>query len=247
MIRNKFPGLKKQDDDHIKWRNHEVTRIEAFSDAVFAFAITLLIISLEVPKSADELFQSMKGFFPFGICFLILFGIWREQNLFFRRYGLHDGLTITLNGCLLFVILFYVYPLKFLFSAFFQNALFVIDKPEQTAKIMCIYSAGYTVIFILFALMYSNSLMKKDDLKLTNAEIFVTRTTIYQHIMFAGIGVLSVTLAMLGDKYASFSGIVYFLIGPGMSILHSKRGKRYRLLYKTPAIVVEEGSNKTGL
>ena len=34
----------------------------------------------------------------------------------FRRYGLHDGYTRFMNSLLLFVMLFYVYPLKFLFT-----------------------------------------------------------------------------------------------------------------------------------
>ena len=36
-------------------RGHVVTRIEAFSDAVFAFAIALLIVALEVPKTYKAL------------------------------------------------------------------------------------------------------------------------------------------------------------------------------------------------
>ena len=35
-------------------RHHEVTRIEGFSDAVFAFSLTLLVVSLEVPKSLES-------------------------------------------------------------------------------------------------------------------------------------------------------------------------------------------------
>ena len=40
--------------------------------------------------------------------------IWSVHNAFFRRYGLDDGLTVVLNTAQLFVVLFYVYPLKFM-------------------------------------------------------------------------------------------------------------------------------------
>src|SRR5215470_15827735 len=82
-------------------RGHEVKRIEAFSDAVFAFAVTLLIVSLEVPKNFEELMVNLRGFFAFAICFLLLMLIWHEQNIFFRRYGLEDVTTITLNSILI--------------------------------------------------------------------------------------------------------------------------------------------------
>ena len=104
-----------------RWRGHEISRIEGLSDAVFAFAITLLVVSLEVPKTFTELAATMHGFGAFLISFLLLFAVWFNQYKFFRRYGLQDTTTVVLNAALLFVVLFYVYPLKFLFS-------FLIDE-----------------------------------------------------------------------------------------------------------------------
>ena len=76
-------------------RRHEVSRLEAFSDAAFAFALTLLVVSLDVPKSYDELMRTMRGFPSFACCFALLVWIWHEHNMFFRRYGLQDGWTVV--------------------------------------------------------------------------------------------------------------------------------------------------------
>ena len=83
---------------------HDVTRIEAFSDAVFGFAITLLVVSLEVPNSFDELLQVMKGLPVFAVTFAILLLIWQEHHNLFKRFPSSDGVTIWLNGALLFVV-----------------------------------------------------------------------------------------------------------------------------------------------
>src|SRR3982750_486803 len=105
MLRKKAAAPKK---NVIKWRSHEPSRLETFSDAVFAFAVTLIIVSLEVPHTFDELFEVFKGFFSFAACFAILFLIWNGQNIFFRRYGLNNAYITFLNAILLFVVLMYV-------------------------------------------------------------------------------------------------------------------------------------------
>src|SRR5205085_4099468 len=102
-------------------RAHEVSRLEAFTDIVFGFALTLIVVSLEVPKNYGELMQAMRGFPSFALCFAILLWIWHAHHTFFRRYALHDEFTLTVNSLLLFVVLFYVYPLKFIFSGMFEH------------------------------------------------------------------------------------------------------------------------------
>ncbi len=90
----------------------DVSRIEGFSDAVFGFALTLLVASIEVPPDFDALKQTLRGFLPFALTFALISWIWYLHYSFFRQFGLEDRLTIVLNSILLFVVLFFVYPLK---------------------------------------------------------------------------------------------------------------------------------------
>jgi len=103
-----------QDGAVIARKRGEMSRLEAFFDAVFAFALTLLVVSLEVPHSYDELLATLHNFLAFAITFAALVWIWWQHYVFFHGYGLNDAVMVTLNAALLFVVLLYVYPLKFL-------------------------------------------------------------------------------------------------------------------------------------
>ena len=232
MVRKAVAKKLQSSNKDFRLRGHEVKRIEAFSDAVFAFAVTLLIVSLEVPKTFEELLTTMKGFFAFGISFLFLMLIWYEQNMFFRRFALDDITTIFLNGCLMFIVLFYVYPLKFLFSLMFNSfSTSVRIEQSQVPLLMYIYSTGYIIIYLLFFFMYLHAYRKKSELELTAIELFDTKTRMWAQLILVIVGILSVSMAtLLPPDRAGSAGFVYFLIGPAFSIYHSMRGRKRRKL-----------------
>jgi uncharacterized membrane protein len=208
---------------------HEVSRLEGFSDAVFAFAVTLLVVSLEVPRTFSELAMAMREFPAFAICFALLFQVWWRHFNFFRRYGLEDRVTIILTSMLLFVVLFYVYPLKFVFKlVLWQMMGLPLDVkladgttepmivPSQAGHLMQIYSLGVVAVFGLFALLYAHAYRQRDELALNASDALDTRVEIIDNVGIAAIGVLSLLIATFGGPLASavVAGPIYFLIGP---------------------------------
>lgn len=219
-----------------KWRSHEPSRLETFSDAVFAFATTLIIVSLEVPHTFDELFEVFKGFISFAACFTILFLIWNSQNIFFRRYGLNNAYTTFLNALLMFTVLMYAYPLKFLFVALFSNDLYndhghmirmITDKQQPT--LMYMYHAGFAAIYMLFFLMYRHAKTKATILKLSQAEVFETDSNIIINLMNACLGLAGILLVyLLPADYKGSTGLIYMLIPFMYGILFTIRGRASR-------------------
>ena len=209
-------------------RAREVTRLEAFSDIVFGFALTLIVVSLEVPKTFQHLMHEMRGFLGFAICFAMLMWLWHAHHTFFRRYGLTDGYTIVLNTILLFLVLFYVYPLKFLFAAV-TGALEgkAIASRDDVVTLFTIYGLGFAGIFLLYVFLYLHAIGMKEHLKLTTAELLTTRMYLYMYSSYVAIGVVSTIVAMIAsDAWAGWAGWVYFLIGPASATIGSIMGKK---------------------
>ncbi|MBS1774446.1 MAG: DUF1211 domain-containing protein [Bacteroidetes bacterium] len=225
MFRKKA-AAKKRGDDYIRRRGQEVTRIEAFSDAVFAFGVTLLIVSLEVPHDYREFIHKMILFIPFGISFFIVFSIWYQQNVFFRRYGLHDIITIRLNAVLLFLVLAYMFPLKFLFSSMFSTEMHL--ESGQTSTIFCLYAGGFACFYFLFAWMYQHAYNLKDKIRLTEIEIFQTKTHIYNYLIVACVSAFGVLLASFGDIMVPFAGLNFWMIFVFTYLLNKKRKKIFK-------------------
>jgi uncharacterized membrane protein len=234
-MRKKIAAITKK-SSVFKWRSHEPSRLETFSDAVFAFAITLVIVSLEVPHKFDELFEVFKGFLSFAACFALLFFIWNNQNIYFRRYGLNDSYVTFLNATLLFVVLMYVYPLKFLFEAIFSNGIYnnhghpeMMITDEQQPTLMYVYHSGYAAIYILFGLMFIHARKKAAEIDLSPAELFETDTFIAVNLLNASLGVIGVLLVfVLPSPLKGSTGLIYMLVPFLYSITFATRGKKSR-------------------
>lgn len=241
MVRERAVEWKVGRDRLFRWRGGEVSRIEGFSDAVFAFAMTLLVVSLEVPVTFGELAEKMLGFIPFGITFLMFMQVWYWHYKYFRRYGLQDTPTIILNAVLLFVVLMYVFPLKFLFTLLVNQFRGVADtvmvngKPEtaieggQWNSLMIIYGVGYIAVHGLFALLYWHAYRQRQALELNSLEVCYTTNSMWLFLWIASVGVASVIIAAIGGPgSATWAGLTYMLIGPVITAYTTIAGRRVR-------------------
>ncbi|MBC5799715.1 MAG: DUF1211 domain-containing protein [Candidatus Eremiobacteraeota bacterium] len=213
--------------------HHHVSRIESFSDAVFGFSLTLLVVSLQVPQSFAELMRTMEAFPGFALSFAMLAYIWFLQYRFFRRYGMEDPTTIWLNMYLLFVVVFFTYPLKFMARMTFSHATTL--NSSDVLPLYGIYDSGYAAVFFIFAMLYGRALRKRNALELTPLETFDTKVSIWRSVFQIGVAGISLgTVAVLSSTGAYTSaayagGLAYpVCITFGMAAFRSISGPKRR-------------------
>jgi uncharacterized membrane protein len=209
--------------------SRDVNRIEAFSDAVFGFALTLLVVSLEVPRTYVEMMAGVRALPAFAACFAILLLIWQEHHQFFRRYGVHDGATIWINGLLLFLVLFYVYPLKFLMTMLIgpQGMLFggraqgVTDA--EVPSLMVLYGLGFVSVFLLLIALHWRALacLRRDPA--AGVDLSALRVHLGALFVYVVVGLSSVAIAASDLSWwaPAAAGVTYALLGPGFYVYYA--------------------------
>ena len=215
--------------------------MESLVDGVFAIAVTLLIVSRDVPQSFQEFINVMWTFSGFIITFTFLFMIWHAHYLFHRRYGMEDMQTIFLNSILIFLILFYIYPLKFLATVLIgevlMNTVFNMNidfgfKEEifmtiNMRTVMIIYGIGVCAIWGILGLLYKHAYNHRVLLNLNQTELHTTKETLLAYTIMSFFGFISIIIASIGPAHwVPISGWIYCGIGPaiycGLTIMNKK-------------------------
>jgi len=255
MFSKEFKRNKKFSTTGFRYRGIENSRIEQLTDAVFAFALTLLVIASEVPRTYVELQASMYNFFGFIACALLLLGIWSNHTNFYLNYGMQDRKTRFLNFLFLFVLLYYIYPLKYLFSHLsnliwvnfigksgLKNPAFKIAYEQaveaqlsvsQWQDLMIRFGLGLLAIYLLLTAMHLNAFFKRKALELNKQEVHETKHYIYSYLFLCCVCITSMVVVILtGGRGSGISGAVYFLIPTVLPLI--KILQRKRILKKFP-------------
>jgi TMEM175 potassium channel family protein len=146
----------------------DTSRLEAFSDGVFAIAITLLILEIHIPtveevEGESTLFRALLDLWPsyFGylVSFLVIGIMWINHHNIFHCFRGVDHWLLTINLLLLLCISFIPFPTALL-------AEHITHPDERTATVF--YAAVFFVTACVFNLLwryptrYAPRLLKPD-------------------------------------------------------------------------------------
>ena len=205
--------------------NNGTSRIDNLTDAVFGIAITLLIFNLVNPNSFTDLLTFTKTLpaFLISISFLMLF--WYEHNRFSRMYDMNKTPFIVLNVLFIALIIFYVYPLRFLTlyltTIFFDAELGLSIENYQAPLLMIYYGAAAFALYFTLFLFYRKAYKMKVELRLTTDEAHYTKSQKQKLIIMFLVPLLSVVVTIIVNSVsdglaAALGGFTYGLYVPAI-------------------------------
>ena len=205
-------------ENGIRLRGTSVTRLDTFVDAAFAFAVTLMVISVdEVPGSYDEFMDALAQVPAFLACFMLLMLFWWGHHSWSRKFGLHGAPSTLLSLGLVALVLIYIYPLRLIFGAFFANATdgalpSGLDLTlEQLGDMFVVFGIGFTAMSGVLAALYLLTHQRQALLQLNNRECRHARAESATWLTLAATGLVSTLAALLLPAQLSpAAGFVYW-------------------------------------
>jgi hypothetical protein len=199
-------------------RGMQMTRLETFIDAAFAFAITMLVIAAgQVPDDIETFLGAFKNVPAFVTSVIVVGLFWRGHWLWSRRYGLEDGKSILISWAMMATILIYIYPLK----AIFNSMWFLLSDGQvghtlgarseaQGRSLFATFAIGFTAVAFEILLLNLRAWHLRDPLKLNDQEKLITRQEITGWSVPVGVGLVSLALALtLPIEQVAWSGWIY--------------------------------------
>lgn len=214
--------------DAFRLRSAEMTRLETFSDAAFAFAMTMLVISLSsIPGNYQELVTALKGVPAFAASFALIMLFWVGHRRWSRRYGLEGGLSTVLTLVLIFIMLVYVYPLKLMFSTLFAwlsrgwlPSEFAVNDATELVGLFAIYGIGAGALAGALALLYLRARSVAEALQLNSIEQIRTSSEIVTWTVQSATGFVSAAIALfLPLRIGAFAAFAYCSLPITMPII----------------------------
>ena len=210
-------------DSTFRERGAQMTRVETFADAAFAFAVTLLVVggSDSIPLNFDEMLLALEQVPAFAASFANIAMFWYAHHRWSRRYGLDDTASVLLTLTLVFVVLIFVYPLKAIFSGaieFFSagyfESYFELNSIDDLRTMFVIFGAGFCSMSLIVCALYRHALRQSELLELSISERFDTVTDVQHWLIAIAVPAASILLALtLPDRLVVVAGVFYAVFG----------------------------------
>lgn len=143
----------------------ETARIEGFSDAVFAIAITLLVLELRIPDAESNekgqlllksLLAAWPSFLAFGLSFFCIYIMWVNHHKIFKQIYRRNSALMFANGIILFLASCISFPTALLARYYNTDAATVV---------VAIYTGLFVLINLSFNLLWGIASRNKDLLR----------------------------------------------------------------------------------
>ncbi len=174
----------------------ETGRIDNFTDAAFAFAITLMVVGGGGSAADGGTLESAIAAIPsFAIGFAIMALFWWSHVRWRRLRGMGDGQSLLLTLLLIFTVLIYVVPLRAMsvsFAAFLARDL--AGFRGSLGRLFTVYGAGFTAMSAITALLFRD-VRRRADLSADDAREARGQVWIWVILMLTGLA--STVLAMV--------------------------------------------------
>ncbi len=217
-------------------RGENMTRIETFVDAAFAFSFTMLVISIdEMPRSAVELLELSQDIPAFILSTVIIGSIWLAHSIWSRTFGLQDQLTVYLSLALVMLVMIFIYPIKLMSQLVVrylsQGQLGTPLEPMETndiANLIAYFGIGLLALSLIIISLYQNALRHRHQLVLSDYEIYFCKRTSLAWALVLATALVSVVVAFTTELLV-FAGLVHFsLIFTVPLLLYLHDGHRAR-------------------
>ena len=175
--------------------------MDNLTDAVFGIAITLLIFNLENPNSFKDLLEFTKTLPATLISISFVMLIWTEHARFFLIYQIEDTLLSILNTLFIALVIFYVYPLRFLTSfltnLFFQTEISLEIKQSQIPELMIYYGLIAFGLYFMLYLFHRRAWAIRNRYNFNEYELLDLRAQGIRMVLMFSVPLVSIALVMI--------------------------------------------------
>jgi uncharacterized membrane protein len=184
-------------------------RTEAFSDGVFAIAITLLVLEIGVPESDFEhlwngIGHQWPAYLGYVTSFLTIGGIWMAHHGIFRRLQYLNGQVMRVNLLLLMAVSFLPFPTRLMAEALRH------EDAERVAVIF--YGASLLVISLLIGALWGSVVRDRELLRPEVSDEEVKAITIAATPSI-GFYVGATAIAVVAPRVAAIGYLVIAVVG----------------------------------